>query len=131
VDDERLLASLSAQFEVNTILPLRLAVFIAKAFWRVRKGENEAANRNVINVSSLAGSRVIIGSGQSVYAASKAALNHLTSHMAAEFAAFGVRVNAVAPDSFPRLVETNRVVDSIRHLDQGDMTGEILVVDRT
>jgi NAD(P)-dependent dehydrogenase (short-subunit alcohol dehydrogenase family) len=128
VDDERLLASLSTQFEVNTMLPLRLAVFIAKAFWRGRKEENEAANRNVINVSSLAGSRIITGSGQSVYAASKAALNHLTSHMAAEFAAFGVRVNAVTPNSFPRLIPTDRVVDAMRDLDRGDMTGKILEV---
>jgi NAD(P)-dependent dehydrogenase (short-subunit alcohol dehydrogenase family) len=129
LDDERLLASLATQFEVNTMLPLRLAMQVARAFWRGRKTDNEKANRNVVNVSSLAGLRVFTGSGQSVYAASKAALNHLTSHMAAEFARIGVRVNAVAPNSFPRIVSTERVAENIRRLDEGDLTGKILIVD--
>jgi len=131
LDDERLLGSLTTQFEVNTLLPLRLAVAIAKAFWQNRKAENEQGNRNIVNVSSLAGLRVFTGSGQSVYPASKAGLNHLTAHMASEFACIGVRVNAVAPNSFPRIVSPERVVEEIRRLDEADMTGKIVIVDRT
>jgi NAD(P)-dependent dehydrogenase (short-subunit alcohol dehydrogenase family) len=131
LDDEHLVGSLATQFEINTMLPLRLALCAAQAFWRGRKTDNENANRNVVNISSLAGLRVFTGSGQSAYAASKAALNHLTSHMAAEFALIGVRVNALAPNSFPRLVPTARVAENIRRLDEGTMTGKILIVDGT
>jgi 3-oxoacyl-[acyl-carrier protein] reductase len=49
----------------------------------------------VVNVSSLAGERGL--SGQSVYAASKAAVNRLTAVAAKEMAGYGIRVNAVAP----------------------------------
>jgi len=41
-----------------------------------------------------------------------------------------VRVNAVAPNTFPRIVSTESVVEGIRNLDAGDMTGKVLVLDR-
>jgi 3-oxoacyl-[acyl-carrier protein] reductase len=49
----------------------------------------------IVNVSSLAGNRGLIGQG--AYAASKAAINNFTQVSAKEFAAYGIRVNAVAP----------------------------------
>jgi NAD(P)-dependent dehydrogenase (short-subunit alcohol dehydrogenase family) len=91
--------------------------------------ENRGANRNVINVSSISGQHLFAGEGQSIYAASKAALDHLTGHMALEFATIGVRVNAVAPNSFPSNVPTSRVVRAIEHLDAGGSNGTIVVVD--
>ena len=48
--------------------------------------------------------------GQALYASSKAALNHLTYHLASELWDIGVRVNAVAPDTFPGRVS----IDDIR-----------------
>lgn len=123
-----LLDSLQRQFEVNAMVPLRLAVEVASAFWRDRDKENRAFNRNVVNVSSIAGLYIYPGSGQSVYSATKAALNNLTCHMAAEFAAFGVRVNAIAPDTFHTRVSLARVTDSIARLDDGTISGDILVL---
>ena len=129
VESEALLASMRRQFETNVEAPLRLAAAVATACWRDRRAENLTANRNVVNVSSIAGEQVYPGQGQSVYAASKAALNMLTRHMASEFETFGVRVNATAPNSFPDRVPTGAVVDAIVALDRGDMTGTIATLD--
>jgi len=49
----------------------------------------------IVNLSSLAGDRGLIGQG--AYAASKAAINNFTQVAAKEFAGHGIRVNAVAP----------------------------------
>jgi NAD(P)-dependent dehydrogenase (short-subunit alcohol dehydrogenase family) len=55
-----------------------------------------AAGGTIVNVTSLAGSRVHPYAG-AAYACSKAALLTLTREMAAEFAPRGVRVNAISP----------------------------------
>jgi NAD(P)-dependent dehydrogenase (short-subunit alcohol dehydrogenase family) len=94
-----------------------------------RDQDNRKHNRNIVNVSSLAGSRVFAGRGQGVYAASKAALNQLTRHLASEFAVFGVRVNAVAPNSFPAIISTDSVAHAIARLDAESVTGRILALD--
>jgi 3-oxoacyl-[acyl-carrier protein] reductase len=49
----------------------------------------------IVNVSSLAGSRGLIGQG--AYAASKAAINTFTHVAAKEFSSHGIRINAIAP----------------------------------
>jgi NAD(P)-dependent dehydrogenase (short-subunit alcohol dehydrogenase family) len=128
VDSRALLESAERQFRINALVPLRLATEVAHAFWRDRDEENRALNRNVVNVSSIAGIYVYPNRGQSVYSATKAALNNLTCHMAAEFGALGVRVNATAPDTFPALVATERAAESIIRLDEGSMSGSILVL---
>jgi NAD(P)-dependent dehydrogenase (short-subunit alcohol dehydrogenase family) len=130
IDSNHVLKSCYRQFEVNVGVPLKLAVEVARKFWRYRDRENAEMNRNVINVSSIAGMNIYPDSGQSVYSASKAALNHLTYHMAHEFHDFRVRVNATAPDSFPAIVPIERMAETILRLDKGDMTGKILVLDR-
>jgi NAD(P)-dependent dehydrogenase (short-subunit alcohol dehydrogenase family) len=58
--------------------------------------ELEAAKGTVVNVTSIAGSRVHPFAGVA-YAASKAALVALTREMAHEFGPHGVRVNAISP----------------------------------
>ncbi|MCW3475599.1 SDR family NAD(P)-dependent oxidoreductase [Limobrevibacterium gyesilva] len=55
-----------------------------------------SANGSIVNVTSIAGSRVHPYAGVA-YAASKAGLAALTREMAAEFAPRGVRVNAISP----------------------------------
>ncbi len=75
-------------FQLNFFTPLALARGFADALAR-GKGA-------IVNVTSIAGHRVHPFAG-SAYATSKAALSALTREMAVEFAALGVRVNAVAP----------------------------------
>jgi NAD(P)-dependent dehydrogenase (short-subunit alcohol dehydrogenase family) len=55
-----------------------------------------AAKGSIVNVTSIAGSRVHPYAGVA-YASSKAALAALTREMAAEFAPLGVRTNAISP----------------------------------
>jgi NAD(P)-dependent dehydrogenase (short-subunit alcohol dehydrogenase family) len=121
--------SVGQQFALAVDVPLRLATITAELSWQSDAARNRDYNRNIVNVSSVAALRVYRGSGQSVYAASKAAMNHLTAHMAVEFAPLGVRVNATAANSFPQLVSVARAVDAIRTLDTCTATGELLVVD--
>ena len=58
--------------------------------------ELEAAGGSIVNVTSIAGSRVHPFAG-AAYAASKAGLAALTREMAHEFGGRGVRANAIAP----------------------------------
>lgn len=55
----------------------------------------------VVNISSVSGSFAL--PGQSVYSATKGAVNAMTRTMAKELAPYGIRVNAVAPG----FIETN------------------------
>ncbi|MEM0990117.1 MAG: SDR family oxidoreductase [Pseudomonadota bacterium] len=58
--------------------------------------ELKAAQGAIVNVTSIAGSRVHPFAG-AAYATSKAALTGLTREMANDFGPLGVRVNAIAP----------------------------------
>ncbi len=129
VTGQTLLEDASSIMEINALAPLRLAVTVARMFWKEKREENLRLSRNIVNVSSTAALKLYENQGQSLYAASKAALNTLTIHMAHEFSKFGVRVNAVAPNSFPGIVPTARVVQEILKLDAGTMSGEIVKID--
>ncbi|GAB6054423.1 SDR family oxidoreductase [Magnetospira thiophila] len=75
-------------FELNFFAGLRLARGFASALHR---GQGA-----IVNITSIAGHAIHPFAG-SAYSISKAALSALTREMANEFAALGVRVNAVAP----------------------------------
>jgi len=75
-------------FRVNFLAPIMLA--------RGLVNELKAAQGSVVNVTSIAGSRVHPFAG-AAYATSKAALASLTREMAADFGPLGIRVNAIAP----------------------------------
>jgi NAD(P)-dependent dehydrogenase (short-subunit alcohol dehydrogenase family) len=119
----------TAMLDMNAVVPLRLAVELAQRFWRGRSEENAAFNRSIVNISSTSGAYIYSNVGQSGYGASKAALNMLTCHLAEEFAAFGVRANTVAPDSFPERVTTASVCDAIARVAAGDMNGKMLLLE--
>jgi gluconate 5-dehydrogenase len=71
------------------------------------KGMLEQRRGSVINVTSIAGAWVTIpGIGGRHYETAKAALTGLTRALAADWAARGVRVNAIAPGGF--LTDPNR-----------------------
>jgi NAD(P)-dependent dehydrogenase (short-subunit alcohol dehydrogenase family) len=75
-------------FNVNFFAPIMLA--------RGLIAELERAKGAVVNVTSIAGSRVHPFAG-AAYATSKAALAGLTREMAADFGRRGIRVNAISP----------------------------------
>jgi NAD(P)-dependent dehydrogenase (short-subunit alcohol dehydrogenase family) len=75
-------------FRVNFLAPIMLARGLVK--------ELKTAKGSVVNVTSIAGSRVHPFAG-AAYATSKAALAALTREMAADFGPLGIRVNAIAP----------------------------------
>ena len=112
-------------FAVNVLGPLRLSSLLAEHQWASSQEENIRQRRNIVNVSSSSGLFVYPESGQGLYGSAKAALNHLTYHMASDFWDIGIRANAVAPDSFPSRVPTQTVIDAIIDFDQGEMTGEV------
>lgn len=120
------LAAADQMFSVNVLAPLRLSRQLARAVWQADVESNIASNRSIINVSSTAGLFVYPDTGQAIYAATKAALNHLTYHLASEFWDIGIRVNAVAPDTFPDRIPTQSVIDSIVHLADFQETGQVI-----
>src|ERR1700704_528930 len=75
-------------FRVNFFAPIMMARGLIE--------ELKAAKGSVVNVTSIAGSRVHPFAG-GAYATSKAALASLTREMASDFGRLGVRVNAIAP----------------------------------
>lgn len=68
---------------------------------------------SVVNVTSIAGSRVHPFAG-TAYAASKAALASLTREMAHEFGPHGVRVNAIAPGEIDTAILSSGTEDIVR-----------------
>ncbi|MGH7103296.1 MAG: SDR family NAD(P)-dependent oxidoreductase [Acetobacteraceae bacterium] len=69
-------------------------------FWCARAFGGSMLKRGkgaIVNIGSMSGFIVNKPQEQSYYNASKAAVHHLTRSLAAEWAARGVRVNAVAP----------------------------------
>ncbi len=75
-------------FEVNFFAPIMLARGLIE--------ELQQASGSIVNVTSIAGSRVHPFAGVA-YSTSKAALAALTREMASDFGPLGIRVNAIAP----------------------------------
>lgn len=116
------------QLWLNTIMPVKLGVEVARQFWRSRADENRRENRNIINISTTSAGRQQYNAGQSLYSASKAALNVASAHMAAEFELIGVRVNAVTPRAFHAL-PADKVAELVRQIDEAKYSGKICLVD--
>jgi NAD(P)-dependent dehydrogenase (short-subunit alcohol dehydrogenase family) len=94
-------------FEVNFFSTIWLAQGL--------KNELAKAKGSIVNVTSIAGSRVHPFAG-SAYATSKAAVTALTREMAADFGPWGVRVNAIAPGEINTAIlspGTDKIVESI------------------
>jgi NAD(P)-dependent dehydrogenase (short-subunit alcohol dehydrogenase family) len=94
-------------FGVNFFAPILLARGLLE--------ELKAARGSVVNVTSIAGSRVHPFAG-SAYAASKAALAALTREMAFDFGSQGIRVNAIAPGEIDTAIlspGTEKIVEQI------------------
>lgn len=74
---------------VNLRAPWRLSQLLAKKWIEAGTGGT------IVNIASMLASRV--GPGVSIYCMSKAALAHMTSCHATEWARYGIRVNAICP----------------------------------
>lgn len=89
--------------------------FASVVLARGLRDELSAAGGSVVNVTSIAGSRVHPFAG-AAYATSKAALAALTREMAHDFGPLGVRVNAIAPGEVETSIlspGTDRIVSAL------------------
>jgi NAD(P)-dependent dehydrogenase (short-subunit alcohol dehydrogenase family) len=116
----------SKQMAINSSAPFALVSAIFHERWKHERDSNSRYNRNVINLSSFSGMYVQEISGQAIYGASKAALNLLTLHLAAELAPYAIRVNALCPSRFPDTIATEKVLATITKIANGAETGEIV-----
>ncbi|HEU5018685.1 MAG TPA: SDR family oxidoreductase [Pseudolabrys sp.] len=111
-------------FRVNFLAPIMLA--------RGLVDELKAVKGSVVNVTSIAGSRVHPFAG-AAYATSKAALASLTREMAFDFGKLGIRVNAIAPGEIDTSIlspGTEKIVEQIpmRRLGTPDEVAKIIYV---
>jgi len=111
-------------FRVNFFAPIMLA--------RGLMDELQKAKGSVVNVTSIAGSRVHPFAG-AAYATSKAALAALTREMASDFGRKGIRVNAIAPGEIDTSIlspGTEKIVEQIpmQRLGTTDEVAKIIYV---
>jgi NAD(P)-dependent dehydrogenase (short-subunit alcohol dehydrogenase family) len=111
-------------FRVNFFAPIMLA--------RGLIDQLKAAKGSVVNVTSIAGSRVHPFAG-AAYATSKAALAALTREMASDFGRLGIRVNAIAPGEIDTAIlspGTDKIVEQIpmQRLGSTDEVAKIIYV---
>jgi NAD(P)-dependent dehydrogenase (short-subunit alcohol dehydrogenase family) len=109
-------------FHVNFFASIVLA--------RGLRDELTAAQGAVVNVTSIAGSRVHPFAG-AAYATSKAALAALTREMAHDFGPLGVRVNAIAPGEVDTSIlspGTEKIVEALplRRLGQPSEVADVI-----
>lgn len=109
---------------VNLVAPLLLCQELIEPL--------KAARGSVVNLTSIAGSRVHPFAG-AAYAISKAALSALTRELAHDLAPFGVRVNAVSPGEIETAIlspGTDRIVQEqvpMRRLGRPEEVAEVVV----
>lgn len=115
----------SKVFRVNFLAPIMMAQGLIE--------ELQAAKGSIVNVTSIAGSRVHPFAG-SAYATSKAALAALTREMAHDFGRIGVRVNAIAPGEIDTSIlspGTDKIVEQqipLQRLGTPDEVAKIIYV---
>ena len=115
----------SKVFRVNFLAPIMMAQGLIE--------ELRAAKGSIVNVTSIAGSRVHPFAG-SAYATSKAALAALTREMAHDFGRIGVRVNTIAPGEIDTSIlspGTDKIVEQqipLQRLGTPDEVAKIIYV---
>ncbi|MBF6173092.1 SDR family oxidoreductase [Nocardia blacklockiae] len=105
---DRMLVNLSEQ-EWDAVVRVHLKGHFATMrhaaqYWRAETKAGRAVDARIINTSSGAGLQGSVGQGN--YGAAKAGIAALTITAAAEFARYGVTVNAIAPSARTRMTET-------------------------
>jgi NAD(P)-dependent dehydrogenase (short-subunit alcohol dehydrogenase family) len=120
-------------FDLTLDVNLKGTFFVTQAVAKLMK---EDGGGRIINISSQAGSVAL--RGESIYCMTKAAINHLTRCLAAEWAQYKINVNSVAPTfiytdgTAPALSDPNFRADVLRHIplgrigDTSDVTGAVV-----
>jgi NAD(P)-dependent dehydrogenase (short-subunit alcohol dehydrogenase family) len=107
-------------FDLTLDTNLKGTFFVSQAAARVMIPQRSGV---IINLSSQAGRSVLVN--ESVYCASKAAIDHLTRCFAREWACHGIRVNAVAPTfvwtdaTQPSLEDATYLARTLAHIPLG------------
>lgn len=96
-----------ADFDHTININLKGTFFVSQC---VAAGMKQKNKGKIINLSSQAG--FVALQDESIYCMSKAAISHLTKCLALEWAAFGIKVNAVAP-TFIETPGTRKWLDDI------------------
>ncbi|MGU3468841.1 SDR family NAD(P)-dependent oxidoreductase [Methylobacterium sp. C33D] len=115
------------QYHLHVVAPAVICSVLFHSKWKHLRTEDRSVS--IVNVSSLAGLKLFPGTGQGMYAASKAAENMMTIHMASDYGRYGIRVNAVCPNSFPGIIPVKSVVDVILSTLESQATGQLFKID--
>ncbi len=81
----------------------------------------------VINIGSMEGLHIptVHSEGNYAYTSSKAAVHHLTRHLAVELGPRGISVNAVAPGFFPSRMTGHIVAEQLQQVEENAPLGRI------
>jgi NAD(P)-dependent dehydrogenase (short-subunit alcohol dehydrogenase family) len=125
-DAMMLLGDVRRQFDLHVFAPALICSALFHFSWKHLPVEGRTTS--VLLISSLAGTEVFRNSDQGFYAASKAATNMLVMHMADEYGRYGIAVNALAPNSFPSLVDTRVVASNALSIISRGVTGKVFKI---
>jgi NAD(P)-dependent dehydrogenase (short-subunit alcohol dehydrogenase family) len=129
--------SFADQIHLNTVVPFELIRYVFSRFW-IQAGplENQRHNRNVINMGSILSARHVRLSGAyeghysyACYSATKRALSALTKNLSYELEPYGVRINLLAPSSFPSEQPTELVCRTCAEIENSDHNGTVTTID--
>ena len=81
----------------------------------------------VVNIGSMDGLHIptVTGMGTYAYTASKAAVHHLTRHLAVELGPRQITVNAVAPGFFPSKMTDQLIEHRLAEIEQNSLLGRV------
>jgi len=81
----------------------------------------------VVNIGSMDGLHIptVTGMGTYAYTASKAAVHHLTRHLAVELGPRQITVNAVAPGFFPSKMTDQLIEHRLAQIEQNSLLGRV------
>ncbi|WIM88074.1 SDR family oxidoreductase [Candidatus Mycobacterium wuenschmannii] len=84
--------------EWQKLMQINISSVFYGAKYAVRQFKQQGGGGVILNTGSVAG---MVGFGSVLYGATKGAVNQMTKGLAVEFAADGIRVNAICPAAMP------------------------------